>query len=161
MLNPPPSRPRSRIDVFIHYVWTTRRRDPWLKSHLETPIYRCVGQEVARFGCRTWAIGGIEDHVHLLVRFNATTTIAELIKAVKATSSTLSRELTNSESDGWQDNYAAFSVSRKDVTKVCAYIKNQKQHHESGQLWPSVEDLDFENLNSRFIYPDEPSTSPF
>jgi len=161
MLNPLPSRSRSRVDVFIHYVWTTRRRQPWLESQLEGAIYRCVGQEVTRFGCRMWAIGGIEDHVHLLARFNATTTIAELIKAVKATSSTLARELTNGESDGWQDNYAAFSVSRKDVKTVCAYIKNQKQHHGSGQLWPSVEDLDFENPNSRFIFADEPLEPPF
>ena len=158
---PSSPQPRSRIDVFLHFVWATNKRQHWLSSALEQPIYRCIGEEVSRFGCRLWAVGGLEDHVHALVRFNATTTLSELMKAVKGTSSTLARDLTNGEADGWQNNYAAFSVSRSDLRMVTQYIKNQKARHAAGKLWPSVEDLDFENPNSTCIYPDAPSDSPF
>ncbi len=161
MLPSSSSRSRSRIDVFIHFVWATNKRQLWLSPALEEPIYRCVGQEVSRFGCRLWAVNGLEDHVHALVRFNATTTLAELMKAVKGTSSTLARDLTNGNADGWQNNYAAFSVSRSDLQTVTHYIKKQKARHAAGKLWPSVEDLDFENPNSPFIYPDAPDEAPF
>ena len=136
-------RARSRIDVFVHFVWTTHRREPWLTPELETPIYRCLAQQVAHCGCRVWGVGGLADHVHLLVCMNAVTTCSQLMKQAKATSSAMSRDLTNGSSPGWQDNYAAFSVSRCHLKTVSAYIRFQKERHASGKLWQSVENLDF------------------
>ena len=143
----PPVRSRSRVDVFIHFVWATKRRQQWLSPELEGPIYRCLAQEAQRFDCRVLAIGGTSDHLHVLVGLNAKTTIGQLCKAMKGVSSAMARDLTDGDADGWQDNYAAFSVSRQHLKRVTAYIQNQKTHHAMGDLWASVENLDFEQSN--------------
>ena len=142
-LLPEAHRARSRIDVFIHFVWTTYRRESWLVPELETPIYRCLAQQVAHCGCRVWGIGGLADHVHLLVCMSAVTTCSQLMKQAKATSSAMARDLTNGNCLGWQDNYAAFSVSCSDLDAVSNYIRFQKERHAAGKLWRSVENLDF------------------
>ncbi len=143
LLIPEARRSRSRLDVFVHFVWATYRRTPWLTVEEETPVYRCIAQQVAHCGCRVWAIGGMPDHVHLLVCMNSQTTLAELMKRAKGTSSAFARDHVVGGAAGWQDNYAAFSVSRGDVSKVSRYIRFQKEHHLNATLWDSVESLDF------------------
>ena len=71
------------------------------------------------------------------------------MKRVKGTSSAFARDHIAEGAAGWQDNYAAFSVSRHDVTKVSRYIRFQKEHHANATLWDSVEKLDL-------TIPDEP-----
>jgi putative transposase len=78
--------------------------------------------------CTVIAIGGVEDHVHLLVGFPPTLAVSELVKKVKGTSS----HLVNSKNDDffkWQGAYGAFTVSQRSLDKVADYIRNQEMHH--------------------------------
>ena len=135
-------KPRSRIDCFVHLAWATYRRDPWLVPSIENAIYRTLGLEAQRARCRVFAIGGIQDHVHVLLLMPATITIAQIVKPMKTTSSLMASDLLDG-CQGWQDNYAAFSVSRGDLKKVQNYIARQKERHANGKLWNSVENLDY------------------
>ena len=81
------------------------------------------------------AIGGMEDHVHLLVRLHPTIAVATLVKEVKGTSSHLvSHEITPGELFKWQGGYGAFTIRKKDVLRVKAYIENQELHNAEGSL---------------------------
>jgi REP-associated tyrosine transposase len=83
----------------------------------------CKGQKVF-----VHAIGGVEDHIHLLLQFPATIAIAEAVKTIKANSSGwMSDEIGRF---GWQAGYGAFSVSQSNIAAVVKYIQNQKQHHQ-------------------------------
>jgi REP element-mobilizing transposase RayT len=86
------------------------------------------------------AIGGIEDHVHVLVRYPPTVSISELVKQIKGTSSHLVRqEVGLGGFFKWQGGYGAFSIAQRDVEMVRRYIHRQEQHHRSGRLNATLE----------------------
>ena len=74
------------------------------------------------------AIGGVEDHVHLLISLKTTHTIADLMRDLKKDSSAWTAE--NFERDfAWQEGYAVFSVSATHAEAVRDYIARQEEHH--------------------------------
>ncbi len=73
------------------------------------------------------AIGGVEDHIHLLLQFPATIAVAEAVKTIKSNSSGwMSDEIGEF---AWQQGYGAFSVSKSNIAAVVRYIQNQEKHH--------------------------------
>ena len=128
---PEKRKPRSRIYCFVHLVWATHRRHPWLVDTVENAIYRTIGLEAQRARCRVFGIGGIEDHVHVLLLMPATIAIAEIVKPMKTTSSLMASDLLG-DCQSWQDNYAAFSVSRGDLKKVRTISRARKSAMPAG-----------------------------
>ena len=131
---------RSKVEVFVHYVWTTHRREPFLTPDFERQIHRCISGEAKRLRCAPIAIGGLPDHVHLLVQLHSTVSIARLAQAVKGLSSKFANaELGFEGAFDWQQNYGAFSVG-SEFDAVVAYVRNQKDHHEGGDVWSEWEE---------------------
>jgi REP element-mobilizing transposase RayT len=89
-------------------------------------------------------MGGMPDHVHLLLQIPATIAVADIARMVKGVSSTLARKELETHFK-WQNNYAAFSISRSYINRVVAYIANQEQHHTSGTVWKEWEETDEES----------------
>ncbi len=86
------------------------------------------------------AINGTEDHVHVLVRFPSTLSIAQLVKEMKGASSHLvNHEIRPAASFKWQGGYGAFTVSKDEVPRLMAYIREQKRHHANRTVNPDVE----------------------
>jgi REP element-mobilizing transposase RayT len=107
---------------------------------IERALHRCIASVVSELGCTVLAIGGVADHVHLVVKCRSTISPAELAKRARGVSSTLARErLCPSGFFGWQDRYAVFSVSPWDVRKVMEYVRRQKSHHAAGTVIPRFE----------------------
>jgi REP element-mobilizing transposase RayT len=73
------------------------------------------------------AVGGIEDHAHLLFHLPPVLTLSKAIGLIKANSSKWMNE--HERGFSWQEGYAAFSVSASNLDAVARYIRNQKQHH--------------------------------
>ena len=91
-------------------------------------------------GCRVGAIGGIEDHVHVLVRYPPAVSISALVKQIKGASSHLVRqEVGLGGFFKWQGGYGAFSIAQRDVEMVRRYIHRQEEHHSSGRLNATLE----------------------
>lgn len=75
-------------------------------------------------------IGGMPDHVHILARFKADASVAEMIRKIKSPSSKWMNERPDArERFEWQGGYGAFSVSESRLPAVRKYIQNQKEHH--------------------------------
>jgi len=78
------------------------------------------------------AVGGVEDHVHVLLSIPPTLAIAKAIQLLKGNSSKWVHEtFPDKRLFGWQGGYGAFSVSISGVNETVSYIKNQKQHHHA------------------------------
>ena len=108
---------------------------------IERNVYRYLEAVCREAGCEVFAINGMPDHVHVLVSLPATIGYAMLVKNMKAGSSRLvSQELKPGAWFAWQGHYGAFSLRKKDLSHVTAYIDNQKQHHAGGDLWPHAEE---------------------
>ncbi len=126
--------------LFLHLVWATWDRYPYLEEPLRTEVYGCIQEECVRLGAEVLAIGGVADHVHLLVRAPATISPASLVKQVKGASSHLVNQVIHpSFYFKWQGGYGAFSVSKTAVGRVRNYILRQEEHHREGSIFPEVE----------------------
>ncbi len=120
---------RSKSEVYLHLVWSTHNRQPWLTPERTPPVYHCIISVAKRLGCTVMAIGGMPDHVHLAVRLPTQTKISDLAQQTKSASSKLTNDLNPQDFFQWQEGYAVFSLSRGDTPKVIAYIQNQEAHH--------------------------------
>ena len=131
---------RSHAELFVHLVWGTWDRIPYLVAEVRPSMYRCITEQARRLDAEVIAIGGIEDHVHVLARFAGRISIADLVKQMKGGSS---RHATADLGIGtpfrWQGSYGAFTVSRRGLDPVAAYIGNQESHHRNRTLIPALE----------------------
>ena len=131
---------RSKVEIHLHLVWTTWRRAPLLHGDIRRIAYRGVQSEIQKLGGAVVAIGGMPDHVHVLVKMPATLSASRLAKQAKGASS---RAINEAECMDdlfrWQSGYGVFSISRSHVKRVQAYITDQEQHHRDGSLWSALE----------------------
>ena len=76
------------------------------------------------------AIGGVEDHAHLLLSMPSTITISQAMQLIKGGSSRWVHE-TFPEHRGfeWQEGYGAFSIGISQAEETKRYIANQQEHH--------------------------------
>jgi putative transposase len=138
----------SKVEIYLHMVWATREREPLLNSEITQTVYRAVRGEATKLKCEVLSIGGIPDHVHLLVRVPSTVCAAELANKVKGVSSRLvNQQHTKMHYFCWQDGYGAFSISQEHIPAVRDYIKNQELHHKMGTTIPEWEQTNEESVS--------------
>ncbi len=126
--------------LYLHMIWATWDRLPLVTAEIEDRIYAAIAAKCRELKCEPLAINGVEDHVHLLVRFHTTVSVAQLAKGVKGSSSHLvTHEINPGEFFKWQGAYRAFTIRKSDVPKVIAFIQKQKQHHSEMNLNPEWE----------------------
>ena len=134
---------QTKAEIYLHLVWGTKHRQPWITPELERAVYRCIEKEVLRLKCQLLAIGGIADHVHLLVKTPTTLAVAKLANQVKGISSHMVHDqFPGNEAFDWQDGYGVFSVGVNQVPPVRDYVLNQKEHHANGPIYPRWEETD-------------------
>jgi REP element-mobilizing transposase RayT len=137
--------PQSATLVYVHYIWATWDRAPLISPAWENRVYDCIREKCLELRCEVLAIGGIEDHVHVLTRLHPDIAVSRLAKTMKGSSSHLvNHEVGLPQLFRWQGGYGALSVSRTHLTKICRYIAKQKEHHKSNKLWSSLEIINIE-----------------
>ena len=110
---------RNKLEICLHFVWGTWDRLPLVTQDRERDIYRYIETVCKDDKCEVLAIGGMPDHIHLLVLFQNTLSVADLMNHVKGGSSRfVSEQLAPGQWFAWQGNYGAFSVSRRDRNLV-------------------------------------------
>jgi putative transposase len=126
--------------LYVHLVWATWDRMPLVLPRFREGIYGCIQEQVKKHGCEVVAIGGMEDHVHLLLRFPTTARISEVVQHAKGASSNLMTQvLDRGGFFKWQGYYGAFTVAKSQVATVRNYILRQEEHHRGGTLSPALE----------------------
>ena len=116
--------------LYLHCVWATWDRLPLITPKIERALYTAILAKCRQLKCEPLVIGGMPDHVHLLLRLHTTISTADLLKEIKGASSHLiTHKITPREFFKWQGAYGAFTVSKDDVPAVRGYIVHQKEHH--------------------------------
>src|SRR5262245_32533087 len=104
---------QSLAQIYVHIVFSTKNRTPWLNdASLRRELHRYLHGACRNQECPALAVGGVEDHVHLLIRLGKTTSVSELIRENKTEATRWVRAKTNDLAEFyWQNGYGAFSVS--------------------------------------------------
>ena len=123
--------PKSYTNLLYHIVFSTRDRRPIITIDRRPRLYEYVGGIIRELGGISLAIGGIEDHLHLLAKLRPDKALSDLLRDVKANSSGWMHDVFPDARDfHWQKGYGAFTVSMSQVPAVAAYIANQERHHK-------------------------------
>ncbi len=123
--------PQSLVQVYVHLVFSTKRRQPFLQDgEFRDRTHRYLAGTLKNLNCPALAVGGTEDHVHALCRLGQNVEIASLIRDLKRDSSKWVKAEQPRLSDFyWQGGYGALSISPAHVDALRQYIANQEEHH--------------------------------
>jgi putative transposase len=117
-------------NLLYHLVYSTKDRLPLITPQLKDDLYSYMGGIVRGEGGVLLEINGMPDHVHLLVKLKPTLAISDFLRVLKSNSSKWANEQKGRlRKLGWQEGYAAFTVSESQVPRVTKYIRGQEQHH--------------------------------
>jgi len=120
----------SYVCSYFHCVFSTKDRRPFIRPEFRDRLWPYLGGIARENGIKTLSIGGVEDHVHLLLSLPATMPIAKAMQLIKGGSSKWVHEtFAEQRLFGWQTKYGAFSVSVSQVDRIVGYIENQEAHH--------------------------------
>ena len=101
----------SYTNILIHYVFSTKNREKIITAPLQKRLWSYMGGIARENNMKVLAIGGIEDHVHLLISLPSTVSIAKAIQLIKGGSSKwVNDTFPNYNNFKWQEGYGAFSV---------------------------------------------------
>ena len=119
----------SYVSNHVHIVFSTKERLRSISEKLQPKLWAYMAGILKNHRMHAVAVGGMEDHIHVLVNLGATLSIAKAVQILKANSSRWMNEHP-SPWFAWQDGYFACSVSRSQVPMVRKYIANQREHHK-------------------------------
>ena len=112
---------------YIHVVFSTEQRRRKLLEPIRPELWAYITGIARNYGILMVAIGGTEDHAHMLISLPAKLSLSHAISAIKANSSRWMNE--NGHLFCWQQGYEAFSVSASNLRRVEEYIRDQERHH--------------------------------
>jgi putative transposase len=122
--------PHSYVSCLVHYVFSTKDRRPQLSPGVRERLFPYMAGIARGDGVTPLSIGGVEDHVHMLLSLPATMPVAKAVQTIKGTSSKWLHDTFAGLRDfAWQEGYGAFSVAISQVDETIAYVQGQEDHH--------------------------------
>lgn len=118
--------------LHYHVVFSTKNREPFLAEAIRDRLFAYLGGIARKNRMNALEIGGVADHVHVLLSVPASLAVSKAVQFLKGASSHWLRETFPNLNDfAWQDGYAAFTVSRSQLDDIRAYIRSQAEHHRT------------------------------
>ena len=121
--------PSTYTSLLYHLVFATRNREPLIPSAWRARWHDYLGGTVRGLGALPQGVGGVADHVHLLVALKPTHCLSDFVRELKKASSLWVADTTGGPAFHWQEGYAAFTVSASARASVRDYIARQEAHH--------------------------------
>ena len=121
--------PSTHVSLHYHLVFSTKDRIAYMHKDWRGRLHSYMGGIVKGLNGVPVTIGGVEDHVHLLVGLRATHRLSDVLKEVKGSSSLWVHEELKIRQFAWQEGYGAFTVSASQIEPVRVYIDTQEAHH--------------------------------
>jgi REP element-mobilizing transposase RayT len=129
------------LSLHYHLIFATKHREAAIAPEWRARLHEYLGGTISGLGGFSQGIGGVADHVHLLVGLKATLCLADVLRELKKSSSVWVHEQIGLRSFAWQEGYAAFTVSAPTRPAVRQYIANQEDHHRTRSSRDELLDL--------------------
>jgi putative transposase len=118
------------VNALFHCVFSTKQRRRLITPDLQERLWPLMGGIAREQGLKALTIGGVEDHVHLLLSLPATIALAKAIQAIKGASSRWVHDtFPEHRLFAWQEGYGAFSIGTSQTEATLDYIRSQPEHH--------------------------------
>ncbi len=139
---------------YVHIIFATKYRQPVLQSAWRAELFEMIARVSHSYECDPLAVGGFDDHAHILINLSRTLAAATYLSQIKSASSQwVTSHKTKLNVFRWQRGYALFSVSPTAVPNVVSYIENQDAHHAKHTFVEELDDL-AERVGVRWEYED-------
>jgi len=100
----------SYVCAHFHCVFSTKERRPFITPELGDRLWPFLGGIARQNGMNAVEIGGMPDHVHLLLSLPSTIAISKAMQLIKGGSSKWMHEtFSNQRTFSWQEEYGAGS----------------------------------------------------
>lgn len=124
--------PGTYSQLLLHIVTSTKGRHPWITAGVAERLYPYIGGIIRAEKGTLNDIGGVEDHVHMYLRWRPDGSVSDLMRTVKSRSSKwLHETFPECARFAWQGGYSVFSVSKSEEQAVKRYIAGQAAHHKT------------------------------
>jgi putative transposase len=121
---------RAFVSCHIHCVFTTKHRAAWLTPQVRDCLWPYLGGIAREHKMVVRSVGGVADHVHMLVSLPSTMSIAKAMQVMKGNSSKwVSETFPDMREFAWQGGYGAFSIGISGIGATIEYINKQEEHH--------------------------------
>ncbi len=121
--------PSTHTNLHYHLVFSTKDRAPLIGQDWRDKLHAYLGGIVRNLNGVALAVGGTEDHAHLLVGLKPTHRLADALRDIKQGSSEWVHKELCRRSFAWQPGYGAYTVSPSNVERVRHYVLHQDEHH--------------------------------
>jgi REP element-mobilizing transposase RayT len=121
----------SLIRIWVHCVWTTKNRVPYLKDQIREKVITHIRENAAEKSLYLDHINGYQEHLHALISLGGRQNISEIMQKIKGESSFWinKNKLTRLKFE-WQDDFYAVSIGMNQLENLREYIRNQVKHHQ-------------------------------
>ena len=114
----------------VQVIFSTKERSNSIPDDLQPKLWAYMAGIARRQGFQAVVIGGVRDHVQVLLLLPPTMPLAKAVQYLKGSSSKWINDENGDHAFAWQEGYAAFSVSASQTSDVIRYIQHQHEHHE-------------------------------
>lgn len=128
------------FSLHYHVVFSTKERRPIIKSEWRPRLHSYLGGMVRGLGAVAESVGGVDDHVHILISLRPVHCLADVMRDLKKDSTNWTKD-NFKKRFAWQEGYAAFTVSPSAVDAVRHYVENQEAHHAKHSFVDELRDL--------------------
>jgi REP-associated tyrosine transposase len=118
----------SFASVLVHYVFSTKDREPTITDEMQPRLCAYIGGIARLNKMKALAVGGVSDHIHILLSLHPTVAVDKAAQLIKSGSSKWMHQQ-KQRSFAWQTGYGAFTIGVSQVQATIRYIANQKRHH--------------------------------
>jgi putative transposase len=128
--------------IYIHVIFAVKGRENLISGTWREELYKYIAGIIRNKEQKPIIVGGMADHIHILIGLRPAMTISDLVRDIKNNSSKFinDRKLVNGRFS-WQEGYGVFSYSHSDVETVYNYILNQESHHHRRTFKEEYSDL--------------------
>jgi putative transposase len=123
--------PNTYSQIYIQLVFAVRGRQCLIKESFREELQKYISGIIAQKKQKLYAIYCMPDHTHILVSMDSHTSSADLVRDIKANSTTfIKRKRWMDAAFSWQEGFGAFSYNKKEANVIVDYILGQPGHHE-------------------------------
>jgi putative transposase len=118
--------------LYYHIVFSTKDRERWITIDIKREVWTFLAGLAAQHGMTALEVGGLDDHLHLVLAIPPTGIVSKVVQLLKGSSSRWIRQrFPELAAFRWQDGYGAFTVSKLALPATVEYVRRQRAAHEA------------------------------